>query len=71
MGDREDAALVIDTRVAAGIAEKATPPVMHCNAGECGKRYKASVVAIKAGYSKVHWFRGGMPEWAARRRSTQ
>ena len=44
-------------------ADKAAPVVFFCNAGECWKSYKASVVAIKAGYSKVNWFRGGMPEW--------
>lgn len=37
--------------------------VMYCNAGECWKSYKASAVAIKAGYKKIHWFRGGFPEW--------
>lgn len=44
-------------------ADKAAPIVFFCNAGECWKSYKASVVAIKAGYSKINWFRGGMPEW--------
>ena len=44
-------------------ADKAAPLVFFCNSGECWKSYKASVVAKKAGYSKIHWFRGGMPEW--------
>lgn len=44
-------------------ADKNAGIVMYCNAGECWKSYKASVVAIKAGYKKVHWFRGGFPEW--------
>ena len=44
-------------------SDKAAPIVFYCNAGECWKSYKASVVASKAGYSKVHWFRGGLPEW--------
>lgn len=52
-------------------ADKAAPLVMFCNAGECWKSYKASVVASKAGYSKVHWFRGGMPEWSAKSLPTQ
>ena len=42
-------------------ADKATPMVFFCNAGECWKSYKASVAAHKAGYTKLHWFRGGMP----------
>ena len=52
-------------------ANKAAPLVLFCNAGECWKSYKASVAAIKAGYSKVHWFRGGFPEWSAKGLPTQ
>jgi rhodanese-related sulfurtransferase len=52
-------------------ADKAAPVVFFCNAGSCWKSYKASVVAIKAGYSKIHWFRGGMPEWVAAGLPTQ
>ncbi len=44
-------------------SDKAAPLVFFCNSGECWKSYKASVVAQKAGYSKIQWFRGGMPEW--------
>lgn len=44
-------------------ADKAAPLVFFCNSGECWKSYKASVAAKKVGYSKVQWFRGGMPEW--------
>ena len=44
-------------------ADKAAPIVFFCNSGECWKSYKASVVAMKAGYTKVNWFRGGVPEW--------
>ena len=44
-------------------ADKAAPLVFACNGAECWKSYKASHAAIRAGYSKVHWFRGGLPEW--------
>ena len=44
-------------------ADKAAPVIFYCNAGECWKSYKASTAAIKAGYSKVYWLRGGIPEW--------
>lgn len=47
-------------------ADKSAPVVMYCNAGECWKSYKASVVAMKAGYKNVHWMRGGIPEWKAK-----
>lgn len=52
-------------------ANKASPLVFFCNAGECWKSYKASVVAQKAGYSKVNWFRGGFPEWSSKGLPTQ
>jgi rhodanese-related sulfurtransferase len=37
--------------------------VFACNGAECWKSFKASLAAVKAGYTKVHWFRGGFPEW--------
>jgi rhodanese-related sulfurtransferase len=52
-------------------ADKAAPVVMFCNAGSCWKSYKAASVASKAGWSKVHWFRGGMPEWTEKGLPTQ
>lgn len=50
---------------------KAAPLVFFCNAGECWKSYKASVVAQKAGYTKINWLRGGFPEWSAKGLPTQ
>lgn len=44
-------------------ADKSAPVIFYCNAGECWKSYKASKTAIGAGYSKVYWLRGGIPEW--------
>lgn len=52
-------------------ADKSAPLVMFCNSGECWKSYKASVVAQRAGYSNVHWFRGGFPEWNGKGLPTQ
>lgn len=43
--------------------DKNTPVIFYCNAGECWKSYKASRTAVKAGYKKVYWLRGGIPEW--------
>jgi rhodanese-related sulfurtransferase len=42
---------------------KDKPIVFHCNGSECWKSYKASRAALAEGYTKVYWFRGGMPEW--------
>ena len=46
--------------------DKNAAVVFYCNAHECWKSYKASVMAIKAGYKKAQWFRGGLPEWKAK-----
>ncbi|OFZ66577.1 MAG: rhodanese [Betaproteobacteria bacterium RBG_16_56_24] len=47
-------------------ADKNTPMIMYCNAGECWKSYKSTMAAIKAGYKNVYWLRGGIPEWKAK-----
>lgn len=47
-------------------ADKNAPVVLYCNGLDCWKSYKASVVAIKAGYKKINWLRGGFPEWKAK-----
>lgn len=44
-------------------SDKNAPLIIYCNAGSCWKSYKLSTVAIKAGYKKIYWFRGGVPEW--------
>lgn len=46
-------------------ADKAAALVFACNGAECWKSFKASRAALKAGYAKVYWFRGGFPEWRA------
>jgi len=52
-------------------ADKNAPLVFFCNSGECWKSYKASVLARDAGYKRVHWLRGGVPEWVAKALPTQ
>ena len=38
--------------------------IFACNGAECWKSYKAALLAVKAGYKNVYWFRGGFPEWS-------
>ena len=45
---------------------KDAPLVLYCNGPECWKSYKASKAAQEAGYKKVQWLRGGLPEWKAK-----
>ncbi len=44
---------------------KDKPTIFSCNGAECWKSYKASKAALAAGFTKVYWFRGGLPEWEA------
>ncbi len=52
-------------------SDKAAAVVLFCNGPECWKSYKASVAALKAGYTHILWMRGGMPEWSAKGLPTQ
>jgi rhodanese-related sulfurtransferase len=45
--------------------------VFFCNGAECWKSFKASKAARDAGYTRVYWLRGGMPEWVAQGLPTQ
>lgn len=47
------------------LGDKNADLIFGCNGAECWKSFKASSAALKAGYKKVHWFRGGLPEWHA------
>lgn len=47
-------------------ASKGQAIVMYCNGPTCWKSYKASVVAAKAGYTNIHWYRAGFPDWKAK-----
>jgi rhodanese-related sulfurtransferase len=47
-------------------ADKAAPVIFYCNGAECWKGYKAAKTAVDAGYKKVQWLRGGIPEWKAK-----
>lgn len=43
--------------------EKEARIIFYCNGERCWKSYKASTVAINAGYRNVLWFRDGFPKW--------
>jgi ABC-type phosphate/phosphonate transport system substrate-binding protein/rhodanese-related sulfurtransferase len=52
-----------DFKLVETVKDKDTPIIFACNGGECWKSYKASKIAVAAGYKAVYWFRGGLPEW--------
>lgn len=45
---------------------KAGPILFYCNGVKCGRSVESARNAIKWGYSKIYWFRGGMAEWEAK-----
>lgn len=47
-------------------SDKNAEIMFYCNGIDCWKSYKASVTAIKAGYKKIYWLRGGLPEWKSK-----
>jgi len=47
-------------------ANKSAEIVIYCNGPECWKSFKASTAAVKAGYVRINWLRGGIPEWKAK-----
>ena len=44
-------------------ADKNQEIMFSCGGPECWKSYKSAVRALKEGYKKVYWFRGGIKEW--------
>ena len=57
-----------EKRFAAAIAgfaggDKNRPLVFFCVDSECWLSYNASLHAIEAGYTNVHWYRGGTDAW--------
>jgi len=48
------------------IPTKETPVLFYCNGVKCGRSVNASKTALKCGYSKIYWFRGGFEEWKSK-----
>ena len=40
--------------------------IFYCNGPSCWKSYKAAVLAVRANYKHVYWFRDGFPAWKAK-----
>ncbi|OGW39972.1 MAG: hypothetical protein A2X58_06430 [Nitrospirae bacterium GWC2_56_14] len=48
-------------------SDKKEPIIVYCNGPRCWKSYKAAVLLIKAGHTKVDWYRNdGFPGWKAK-----
>jgi len=49
--------------LAKAVPAKSTPVLFLCNGVKCGRSVESSRNAVKWGYKKIYWFRGGMEEW--------
>ena len=45
--------------------DKNAPMIFQCNGAECWYSYKAARYMVQRGYTKVYWFRTGLPAWKA------
>jgi rhodanese-related sulfurtransferase len=59
----EDAVAEFLERLGKFVPDKAAVLVFYCNGPSCWKSYKASKVALNAGYSNVHWLHEGLAGW--------
>jgi rhodanese-related sulfurtransferase len=48
------------------IPTKKSPVLFYCNGVKCGRSGKSAIIAMKCGYSKIYWFRGGFEEWKSK-----
>jgi rhodanese-related sulfurtransferase len=49
----------------AKVVKNDEPVVFYCNGPKCMRSSKASAMAVKWGFTKVHYFRDGFPSWKA------
>lgn len=66
----EGAVRVLDTDLteavlASHVKTKATPVPFYCNGVKCGRAAKATEMAVRWGYTQVHYYALGMQEWRA------
>lgn len=66
----EGAVRVLDTDMteevlASHVKTKATPVLFYCNGVKCGRAAEATEMAVRWGYTHVHYYALGMEEWRA------
>jgi len=45
------------------VSGKNIPILLYCNGERCMRSSNAAKIALKEGYTKIYWFRGGWAEW--------
>lgn len=56
---------VLSEETLAKEAKKSDPIVIYCNGVSCLRSSKASIKAVGWGYTNVHYYRLGFPDWKA------
>ncbi|HEY0633942.1 MAG TPA: rhodanese-like domain-containing protein [Gammaproteobacteria bacterium] len=70
-GHIEGALSMLDTemtaaRLAQQVRDKETPLLFYCNGERCLRSANAAHKAVKWGYRRVFWLRGGWQEWTSK-----
>jgi rhodanese-related sulfurtransferase len=47
----------------ADLVSRDQPVVIYCSGVKCSRSYRASARAVSWGFTKVHYFRGGIVDW--------
>lgn len=47
----------------AALVKRDEPVVIYCSGMKCSRSYRASARAVSRGFTKVHYFRGGIVDW--------
>lgn len=71
-GHIEGAINLLDTDTSAKtlsqyVPNKSTAILLYCNGERCMRSSNAASIALKLGYKKLYWFRGGWAEWAEKK----
>ena len=45
------------------VAKKDQPIIIYCSGVKCSRSYRASEKAVAWGFTRVHYFRGGIVDW--------
>lgn len=47
----------------AALVKRDEPVIIYCSGVKCSRSYRASAQAVSWGFTKVHYFRGGIVDW--------
>ena len=54
---------VFTEQALSAVVDRKEPLVIYCSGVKCSRSSRASAMAVSWGFSKVHYFRGGIVDW--------